>query len=135
MDTLSKQARSERMRRVRSHDTSPELIVRKEIFALGFRFSLHARQLPGAPDIVLNRHHKIVLVHGCFWHRHKGCRHARTPKSRLEYWLPKFEANEQRDLRVRRRLARLGWRTLVVWECQTRNREVMLRRLTKFLSK
>jgi DNA mismatch endonuclease (patch repair protein) len=134
-DTLTKEQRSLRMASVKSRDTSPELLVRRMIHAMGFRFRLHARDLPGQPDIVLPRHRKIVFVHGCFWHRHgaTGCSLARLPKSRLGFWRRKLEANRQRDERVLRKLRRGGWKILVVWECQLRDKERTENRLKSFL--
>lgn len=116
MDTLSRRERSELMARIRSRDTRPELAVRSLVHAMGYRFRLHDRKLPGCPDIVLPRHGKIIFVHGCFWHRHTGC--GRVPKSRRAYWVPKLEQNRARDQKNIRALKRLGWRILVVWECQ-----------------
>ena len=103
---------------IRGRDTKPELAVRRHLHASGLRYRLHVRDLPGRPDIVLPRHRIVVFVHGCFWHRHRGCRFAYTPKSRAEFWLPKLEGNAQRDARDQHRLRELGWRTEVVWECE-----------------
>lgn len=108
------------MRAVKHADTQPEIIVRKILHTLGLRFRLNRHDLPGSPDIVLPRFGTVVFVHGCFWHRHTGCRYASTPKSRQEYWLPKFEANIQRDAKKEAQLRELGWRVLVIWECETR---------------
>jgi DNA mismatch endonuclease (patch repair protein) len=108
------------MRRIRKVDTKPEMVVRKAAHALGLRFRLHRRDLPGSPDLVLPKHRKVVLVHGCFWHQHEGCRLARQPKSRLDYWLPKLARNVERDVEVRKALVTLGWQPLVIWECETR---------------
>jgi DNA mismatch endonuclease (patch repair protein) len=106
------------MSRIRSVDTAPELIVRRGLHRMGFRYRLHGRHLPGRPDIVLPMHKAVVLVHGCFWHRHIGCPVANSPKSNSLFWQRKFEANIARDERIRRALRRLGWRVIVVWECQ-----------------
>jgi len=103
---------------IRGRDTKPELAVRRYLHARGFRFRLHVRELPGRPDIVLPRHRTAVFVHGCFWHRHAGCRFAYTPKSRQEFWLPKLEGNAARDARNEERLRDLGWRVELVWECE-----------------
>ena len=130
MDTLSKQQRSELMAKIRGRNTQPELIVRSLVHRLGYRFRLHDRKLPGQPDIVLPRHGKIILVHGCFWHQHTGC--ARLPKSRQEYWLPKLEQNRARDTKNLRALRRLGWQVLVLWECQIAKASLELK-LRKFL--
>ena len=106
------------MSRIRAANTKPELIVRSILHRLGYRFRLGGRKLPGRPDVVLTRHKTAVFVHGCFWHRHRGCRLAYTPKSNVAFWLQKFSENVIRDRRVRRHLARLGWTVVVVWECQ-----------------
>ncbi|MDG9924479.1 MULTISPECIES: DNA mismatch endonuclease Vsr [unclassified Pseudomonas] len=113
-------SRGDLMRAVRRADTKPELRVRRVLHALGLRFRLHRKSLPGSPDVVLPKHRTVIFVHGCFWHRHPGCRYASTPKTRQEFWLPKFEANIQRDARKEAQLRELGWRVLVVWECETR---------------
>lgn len=109
------------MARVRSKDTRPEWVVRRLVFGMGYRYRLHVRRLPGCPDLVFGRRRKVVLVHGCFWHRHEGCALARLPKSREDFWLPKLEANRQRDARNKRALAEAGWSVLTVWECQLRD--------------
>lgn len=134
MDKLSKARRSENMRRIRSKNTSPELIVRKAVSALGYRFRLHSKKLPGKPDLVFPKLKKAIFVHGCFWHQHKNCIDGRLPKSRLGYWKPKLDKNVLRDRRNRRELKKLGWQTFVVWECQTANPERLPARLNKFLS-
>ncbi|MDR9750992.1 DNA mismatch endonuclease Vsr [Pseudomonas sp. SZMC_28357] len=114
------EVRTKIMRSVSRGDTRPEILVRSLLHQLGFRFRLHQKSLPGTPDIVLPKYHTVVFVHGCFWHRHPGCRYASTPKTRQDYWLPKFEANVMRDARKEAQLHELGWRVLVVWECETR---------------
>ena len=120
-DTLSPEQRSRTMARVRARDTRPELVVRSALHAMGWRFTVRGprnRELPGRPDIVLPRHRAAVFVHGCFWHRHPGCPRATTPASRPEYWLPKFRRTVRRDAAALEALARLGWRALVLWECE-----------------
>jgi DNA mismatch endonuclease (patch repair protein) len=117
MDIWSKAKRSEVMSRIKGRDTKPELIVRSLLHRAGVRFSLRRKDLPGRPDIVLPKYRAIVFVHGCFWHRHKGCKVASMPKSRKTFWQAKFKGNVARDKRNRRDLERLGWRVLVVWEC------------------
>ncbi len=109
--------RSWNMSRIKSGNTAPEIAVRSMLHRLGYRFRLHDRSLPGRPDIVLKRHRAVVFVHGCFWHRHRGCKFAYTPKSNVVFWTTKFEGNVARDREAIRRLRRDGWRVLVVWEC------------------
>src|SRR6185437_3996312 len=121
------------MSRIRSRDTSPELIVRSAIHRLGYRFRLHVGSLPGKPDIVLPRLKTVIFVHGCFWHRHKNCRFCYTPKTRQNFWLPKFESNVLRDTKKIRHLRRLGWRVRIIWECQTHNPEKLAQRLDKLI--
>lgn len=117
-DFLTPAERSKRMSRIRSRDTRPEIALRKGLHALGLRFRLDNRKLPGKPDIVLPRHKSVVFVHGCFWHRHEGCKVATTPKSNTDFWVQKFDRNVARDARVTGDLEALGWRVFVVWECE-----------------
>jgi DNA mismatch endonuclease (patch repair protein) len=118
VDSLTPAHRSWNMSRIRSRDTNPERILRSLLHRRGFRFRLNSIRLPGNPDIVLTRYRAVVFVHGCFWHRHSGCRYAYSPKSNLHFWDAKFAKNVVRD-RIARRLLRLaGWRVFVVWECQ-----------------
>lgn len=135
MDTLSRAERSERMSRVRSKDTRPELLVRRLTHAAGFRYRLHDKRLPGRPDMVFRGRRKVVFVHGCFWHRHSNpdCKLARMPKSRLDFWKPKLDANRERDKRVQGELAHEGWETLIVWECETRRKECLKNKIIAFL--
>lgn len=109
------------MSRVKSKNTSPEMRVRHVAHALGLRFRLYRKDLPGKPDLVFPKHKVAVLVHGCFWHRHQGCSKASMPKSRIGYWRRKFAANVRRDQAAEIELLRLGWRVLTIWECQTRD--------------
>jgi DNA mismatch endonuclease, patch repair protein len=115
------EARSRNMARIRARDTQPELRVRRALHAAGFRFRLHRRGLPGTPDLVLPRFRTVIFVHGCFWHRHPGCRMTSVPKTRADYWDAKFTANMERDIRVRRQLEEAGWNVIVIWECGTRD--------------
>ena len=135
MDTLTKSERSQRMARVRSRDTGPELVVRRLTHRLGYRYRLHVAGLPGSPDLVFKRRKKVIFVHGCFWHRHaaNGCKLARMPKSRLDFWRPKLESNARRDARVSSKLDALGWRTLVVWECELGHLEQLVNKIVDFL--
>src|SRR5262249_55708526 len=120
------------MAAVPQSNSKPEIILRQVIHAMGYRFRLHRRDLPGSPDIVLPRLRKVVFVHGCFWHRH-GCRKTTTPTTNPAFWAQKFESNRARDRRVVRELKRLGWESLVVWECQLDSPNRTLRRLISFL--
>lgn len=133
MDTLSPLERSERMARVRSKDTKPEMRVRRLLHALGYRYRLHDRKLPGHPDLVFKGRRKVIFVHGCFWHRHDGCGLARLPKSRLDFWLPKLEGNRLRDARKLEELDQLGWTSLVIWECELKDMSLLEKRLKTFL--
>ncbi|MEB1361413.1 very short patch repair endonuclease [Xanthomonas campestris] len=118
VDSLSPSERSERMSRIRGKDTKPELALRKALHRLGLRYRLHGASLPGKPDLVFRRYKTVVLVHGCFWHRHAGCSIATTPKSNTAFWLEKFGKNTDRDKRVTAQLEEQGWRVLVAWECE-----------------
>ena len=127
-------ARSALMRRVRGKDTSPERAVRSAAHSLGYRFRLHRRDLPGTPDLTFPRLRKVIFVHGCFWHRHVGCSRTTTPKTRAAYWREKFEQNVERDQRNVSMLRALGWKVLVVWECETFDRTELLATLSRFLN-
>ena len=129
MDTVSPKTRSRMMAAVRGRDTKPEIRVRSLIHGMGFRFRLHRRDLPGSPDIVLPRLRICVFVHGCFWHRHPGCRATTTPKTRAEFWNEKFETNVSRDARNEAKLRDMGWEPVVVWECETRDLPPLQERL------
>jgi DNA mismatch endonuclease, patch repair protein len=118
MDSISKKRRSWNMSRIRSKDTKPELIVRSFLHRKGYRFRLHKKDLPGIPDIVLPKFKIAVLVHGCFWHRHSGCKYAYSPKSNVAKWNKKFEDNVKRDEKVNKDLKSLGWNTITIWECE-----------------
>ena len=133
MDTLTRSERSERMGRILSKDTAPEMVVRRVVFSLGYRYRLHVTRLPGRPDLVFSSRQRVIFVNGCFWHRHKGCRLARLPKSHLEFWLPKLEANRLRDRRNLAALRARGWRVLVLWECQLSNVARLSQRMKRFL--
>ena len=135
MDTLSAPERSERMSRVRGKDTKPELTVRRLVHAMGYRYRLHRKTLPGKPDLVFPGRRKVIFVHGCFWHRHPDpkCRLARLPKSKREFWVPKLEGNRKRDEKNQSCLSELGWNSLVIWECQIRDTEMLRSRIREFL--
>ena len=128
-------SRSALMARVRGKDTKPEMVVRRVAHALGYRFRLHRRDLPGSPDLVFPNRRKVIFVHGCFWHRHPGCRRATTPKTRAEFWLAKFERNVERDVRKEIELMAAGWEVLVIWECETRDPDGISSKLRIFLDR
>jgi DNA mismatch endonuclease (patch repair protein) len=134
MDNLSRRRRSEVMARIKGKDTHPEMVVRKLVFSMGRRYRLHVRELPGAPDLVFPRDHKLIFVHGCFWHPHGRCSRGHVPVSRLEYWKPKLEGNRRRDSRNRRRLRRAGWTLLTIRECELSDLSRVKRQLAAFLS-
>lgn len=133
MDRLTREHRSWNMSRIRGHDTGPERMVRSLLHRLGFRFRLHSRRLPGRPDIVLPKYRSVVFVHGCFWHRHLDCPFAYTPKSRVDFWASKFAENVARDRRTTAALRQVGWKAVIVWECELRNPEALSRRLERIL--
>lgn len=135
VDTLSAADRSERMRRVKGKNTRPEMVVRRLVHSMGFRYRLHRPDLPGKPDLVFASRRAVIFVHGCFWHRHPdpNCRLARIPKSRLEFWMPKLTANRDRDMRHKQALIASGWRVLDIWECEATNREQITAKIAAFL--
>lgn len=119
-DIVNKQTRSRMMAGIRGKDTQPELALRRALHARGFRFRLHAKILPGRPDLVLSKHHAAIFVHGCFWHRHEKCRFATTPATRADFWQTKFAANVTRDRAAMAELKEGGWRVATIWECSLR---------------
>lgn len=132
MDHVSPERRSYIMRLVKPANSRTEIAVRRILHALGLRFRLHQKGLPGKPDVVLPKWRTVLLIHGCFWHRHPRCRKATTPKSRVDYWKRKFSTNVRRDRRVRRELEQLGWRVCIVWQCELRQPEKLAERLNAF---
>lgn len=124
--------RSALMARVRHKHSKPEMAVRRMAHRLGYRFRLHRRDLPGTPDLVFPSLRKVIFVHGCFWHRHKGCNRTTSPKTRREYWAEKFLANKTRDKTKQRQLKIAGWEVLVIWECQTFDSNELMQRLMNF---
>jgi len=128
MDVVSPEVRSRMMSGIRGKNTQPELIVRSLVHRLGLRFRLHGKGLPGRPDLVLSRHRTVILVHGCFWHRH-SCGLAAVPRTRPEFWAAKFDANVRRDARNKAALEALGWRIVEVWECEVRDLESLAMRI------
>jgi DNA mismatch endonuclease (patch repair protein) len=133
MDTLTVAERSERMARIRSKDTKPEWVVRRIAHALGFRYRLHVRGLPGSPDLTFKSRKKVIFVHGCFWHAHHGCKTANRPKSRRPYWDEKFRRNVERDAINERALRQNGWGVLTIWECETKKVARLGTRIASFL--
>jgi DNA mismatch endonuclease (patch repair protein) len=135
MDKLTPERRSENMRRIKSKDMKPELLVRRLVHGLGYRYRLHRKNLPGKPDLVFGPRKKVIFVHGCFWHGHEreGCLDARRPKSNTSYWNPKLTRNKQRDAERIIALRANGWDVLVVWECDTADVEALRARLRQFL--
>ena len=131
-DTRSPEQRRRIMQSVGTRDTGPEMVVRRLLHRLGYRYRLHRRDLPGTPDIVLPGRRKIILVHGCFWHGH-GCKKGRLPKSKPEYWGPKIARNRERDAEKQRALRDLGWDVLAVWQCEVADEAILAERLTQFL--
>lgn len=133
MDTLTPAERSARMALVRAKDTKPELLVRRLVHGMDYRYRLHRRDLPGTPDLVFPGRDKVIFIHGCFWHRHARCALARLPKSRGDFWLPKLTANAERDARNVRALRGLGWSVLTIWECQLGDTAKLANRIRRFL--
>lgn len=121
------------MRAVRSRGTKPEIVVRQLAHRLGYRFRLHRRDLPGTPDLVFPGRRKVIFVHGCFWHQHKGCRRATVPRSNVRFWRAKLAGNMKRDAEYRERLKAKGWRSLIIWECETKNEQRISAKLRRFL--
>ena len=121
MDIISEEKRSWNMSRIRGKDTKPEIIVRSMLHRMGYRFRLHRKDLPGKPDIVLPKYNTVIFVHGCFWHRHKGCKYAYTPKSRIKFWKNKFIETVKRDKQHLKQLKENGWEVFIVWECETKD--------------
>lgn len=133
MDRLSRERRSANMRRIRSKDTAPELFLRRLLHRAGYRFRIHRKDLPGKPDLVFTQRKKVIFVHGCFWHQHPGCREGRVPSSRAEYWEPKLQRNKQRDSATVDALRAIGWKSLVIWECELKNAAAVVRRAKRYL--
>ena len=135
MDRVSRAQRSENMRRIRSKDTTPEMMARRLVHAMGFRYRLHVQNLPGRPDLVFTRLRKIIQVHGCFWHQHDGCQEAHIPKTRIRYWKTKLTNNRRRDAESEIRLREQGWDVLTLWACQVNDTLDVERRVRRFLLK
>jgi DNA mismatch endonuclease, patch repair protein len=133
-DKLTPERRSENMRKIRAKHTSPELMVRRIVHKMGFRYRLHVAKLPGKPDLVFSRMKKIVEVRGCFWHQHRTCGDSHIPKSRIDYWRPKLTRNKRRDKKNESQLRAEGWDLLIVWECELKDVRAVSKRISKFLS-
>ena len=131
-DHVSKEKRSEIMKKIRGKDTTPELIVRKLVYSLGYRYRLHGRKLPGKPDLVFSGRKKVIFVHGCFWHYH-NCKKGKPPKSNVDYWLPKLKENSRRDTRNQKLITASGWEFLVIWQCQIRDMTGLKEKIIAFL--
>ena len=129
MDSLSTEHRSWNMSRIRGSNTTPERLVRALLHRMGYRYRLHQKNLPARPDIVMSSRRTVILVHGCYWHRHAGCRFAYTPKTNREFWESKFQENVTRDERQRHQLHELGWTVITVWECETKSPMALAERL------
>ena len=132
-DSLNPSRRSENMRRIKAKNTKPEMVVRKLLHSLGYRYRLHAKDLPGKPDVVFRRLKRAIFIHGCFWHQHGECREGRLPGSRPEYWIPKLGRNVERDRNHAAQLIDAGWRVLTLWECETVDPDFLKRALCAFL--
>jgi DNA mismatch endonuclease, patch repair protein len=132
-DQLTPLARSKLMGRIGPKDTTPELVVRRLLHRLGYRFRLHRGDLPGTPDIVFQGRRKVIFVHGCFWHRHSGCKAASTPKTRVDFWLRKFRENVARDAKSTAALEAEGWDVAIVWSCEIRDVAALAMKLSSFL--
>ena len=126
--------RSRNMSAIKSKNTKPEIKVRKVLHSMGYRFRLHSKDLPGSPDIVLPKFKTVIFVHGCFWHRHENCKYASTPKTRKEFWESKFKANVKRDLEIQEKIKNIGWKYVVIWECEARNIESIEEKIKRFLN-
>lgn len=134
VDVHTREQRSYNMSRIRGKDTRPEMLVRSIVHRMGYRYALHRKDLPGRPDLVLTRHRKIILVHGCFWHMHR-CRYGRViPKTNKKFWKIKREGNAARDKRNLRQLRKAGWKVLCIWECQTKKQKKLEGILKRFLA-
>tara|TARA_Y100000031_G_C8154477_1_gene353948 strand:+ start:541 stop:978 length:438 start_codon:yes stop_codon:yes gene_type:complete len=135
MDKISIKSRSKNMQNIRSRDTKPEITVRKMIFSMGYRYRIHYNKLPGKPDIVFPGKKKAIYVHGCFWHQHENvnCKIVHFPKSRLEYWLPKFQRTKERDISQQIEIKKMGWASLIIWECELDKLDLLKNKIMIFI--
>ena len=134
MDKVSREKRSEVMRAVRSRDTKPELVVRRTAYALGFRFRVNVKDLPGRPDLAIKSRKKAIFIHGCFWHRHQNCKRSTLPRSNQAYWAKKFAETIKRDELTMATYRSMGWEPLVIWECELADREALSERIKLYLT-
>ena len=132
MHKVSEQ-RSRNMSAIKSKNTKPEIKVRKVLHSMGYRFRLHSKNLPGSPDIVLPKYKTVIFVHGCFWHRHENCKYTSTPKTRQEFWENKFNSNKKRDQKIQKEIIDLGWKFIIIWECEARNIQPLEEKLKGYL--
>ncbi|WP_328984122.1 very short patch repair endonuclease [Thiorhodovibrio winogradskyi] len=134
-DTLTPSERSERMSRIRGKDSTAELRLRRMIHGMGYRYRLHVKDLPGTPDLVFRSRKAVIFMHGCFWHRHHGCALARLPKSKRAFWEEKLNSNKERDNRNQQRLVDMGWKVMVIWECEMQQKDLagLAKRIKHFL--
>jgi DNA mismatch endonuclease (patch repair protein) len=133
LDNLTPERRSANVSKIRAKNTSPEMAVRRLVHGMGFRYRLHVAALPGKPDLVFPRLRKIIQVHGCFWHRHRGCIDSHIPKTRVEYWKPKLARNQKRDRANEKALRRQGWEVLIIWQCEVNAAALLSERMAEFL--
>ena len=133
MDIISPEKRSKIMSKIRSKNTKPEMAVRRLVHSLGYRYRLHDNKLPGKPDLVFRKHHKVIFGHGCFWHQHNSCQDGKLPSSNINYWQPKFEKNIKKDKDSQSKLEKLNWKFLVLWECEIKKRDELAKKIINFL--
>jgi DNA mismatch endonuclease (patch repair protein) len=133
MDIFSKPKRTQIMSKISGKDTKPEILVRTYLFSKGFRYRKNAKNLPGKPDIVLPKYKAVIFVHGCFWHGHEGCRKSQLPTSNIEFWTEKIDKNKERDQQKIRELEKLGWKVIVIWQCEIKNVSLQKERLDRLL--
>jgi len=133
VDHLSPEKRSWNMSRIRSKNTKPEIIVRSTLHRLGYRFRIHRKDLPGKPDIVLPKYKAVIFVHGCFWHRHEGCKDCTTPKTNTEFWKDKFQRNVERDILHQIKLKKDGWKVVVIWTCEIKDMDTLKKKVQNIL--
>ena len=126
--------RSRNMSAIKSKNTKPEIKVRKVLHSMGYRFRLHSKDLPGSPDIVLPKYKTVIFVHGCFWHRHENCKYTSTPKTRQEFWENKFNSNKKRDQKIQKEIIDLGWKFIIIWECETHNIQPLEEKIKRLLN-